>query len=85
MEDVRTETALIEQQKKITLTGVVSVDSFTSQQISLSLDSGRAFIAGEGLKIVSFSKTTGGFSAVGKIMGIRFSGKKEKFIKKLFG
>lgn len=81
----REESALIEQQKKITVTGVLSVDGFTSREIRITLDSGRAMIAGEGLKIVSFSKANGNFSAVGKIAGIRFFGRQEKLTKRLFG
>lgn len=85
MEEPRLMTALIEQQKKITVTGVESVDSFSSEQISLTLDGGRAVIAGEGLKIVDFSKTSGRFAAAGTITGIRFGKKKEKLAKRLFG
>lgn len=83
--DVRTETALIEQQKKITVTGVASVDGFDSKEIRITLESGRAVITGDGLKIVSFSKASGSFSAVGKIVGLRFFGKSEKLTKRLFG
>ncbi len=79
------QTALIEQQKKITMTGVASVDSFTERQISLSLAGGRAVISGEGLKIVSFSQSGGGFCATGKISGVQFSEKKQKIAKRLFG
>lgn len=85
MEEPRLMTALIEQQKKITVTGVESVDSFSPEQISLTLDGGRAVIAGEGLKIVDFSKMSGRFAATGTITGIRFGKKKEKLAKRLFG
>ena len=81
----RQESALIEQQKKITMTGVSGVDGFTPREIRLTLESGRAVIAGEGLKIVSFSKANGNFSAIGKIYGIRFFAKHEKPTKRLFG
>mgnify|MGYP001625061037 CR=1 FL=1 len=81
----RAETALIEQQKKITVTGVASVDGFTPREIRITLEGGRAVIAGENLKIVSFSKANGNFSATGKIAGIRFFGKSEKLTKRLFG
>lgn len=81
----RQESALIEQQKKITMTGVAGVDGFTPREIRLTLESGRAVIAGEGLKIVSFSKANGNFSAIGKIYGIRFFAKHEKLTKRLFG
>ena len=55
MEEGRPQTTLIEQQKKISLTAVESVDEFSPRQIVLTLQSGRAYIAGEGLKIVGFS------------------------------
>ena len=42
----KVQTALIEQQKKITLTGVESVDSFTEKQITLTVCGGKAIIAG---------------------------------------
>ncbi|HIY96732.1 MAG TPA: YabP/YqfC family sporulation protein [Candidatus Borkfalkia excrementigallinarum] len=85
MEDTKLQTALIEQQKKIIVTGVESVDAFSAQQITLTLDNGKAFISGDGLKIVNFSKSNGSFSAVGKVTGVRFSEKKEKLSKRLFG
>ena len=81
----RQESALIEQHKKITMTGVSGVDGLTPREIRLTLESGRAVIAGEGLKIVSFSKANGNFSAIGKIYGIRFFAKHEKLTKRLFG
>ena len=83
--DARPESALIEQQKEITMTGVSAVDGFTSREIRITLESGRAVISGEDLKIVSFSKSNGNFSAVGRIAGIRFFAKHEKLTKRLFG
>ncbi len=85
MEEMKLMTALIEQLKKVTMTGVESVDSFSPQQITLTLDGSRAQITGEGLKIADFSKTTGRFSATGKITGIRFFQKRDKITKRLFG
>ena len=85
MEDAKLQTALIEQQKKITMTGVESVDAFSDRQIALTLDNGKAVIAGENLKIINFAKSTGNFSAVGKISGVRFVSKQEKLSKRLFG
>ena len=78
------QTALIEQRKKITLTAVISVDSFTDKQILLTLDGCRAQVSGDGLKIVNFSKTSGAFSAVGRIDGLRFLHGREKALRRLF-
>lgn len=85
MDEVKQQTVLIEQQKKITMTGVESVDAFSAQQIALTLENGRAQIAGDELKIVGFSRADGNFAAVGKIYGVRFGAKRGKIIKKLFG
>ncbi len=84
MGEGRPQTTLIEQQKKISLTAVESVDAFSDRQIVLTLENGRAFIAGEELKIVGFSKSEGSFSAVGKIAGVRFCSRREKLVRKLF-
>ena len=78
------QTALIEQRKKITLTAVISVDSFTDKQILLTLDGCRAQVSGDGLKIVNFSKTSGAFSAVGRVDGLRFLHGREKALRRLF-
>ena len=85
MEENKPQTVLIEEQKKITMTGVASVDSFSAQQIALTLENGRAAVSGQDLKITNFSKTNGSFSASGKISGVRFYAKKEKIVKRLFG
>lgn len=52
----KTQTVTIEQQKKITMTSVESVDSFSTQQITLTVEGGRAVITGDALKIVNFSQ-----------------------------
>ena len=66
MDEKTVQTAVIEERKKIALTGVVSVDAFTEKQIALTLEGCRAQISGDGLKIVSFSKSSGSFAATGK-------------------
>ncbi len=78
------QTALIEEQKKISMTSVESVDSFSSQQITLTMPNGKAVIYGDGLKIVNFSKSNGNFTAEGKISGLKYLAKHEKVIKRLF-
>ena len=80
----KTQTALIEDQKKITMTAVESVDSFSTQQINLTVSSGKAVVYGVGLKIVNFSKSNGNFTAEGKISGLKYLGKHEKIVKRLF-
>lgn len=86
MEENTIQSVTIEQQKKILMSCVESVDSFTAQQITLTLTGGgRAIINGDGLKIIHFSKSNGNFGATGKISGVRFADKKLKISKRLFG
>ncbi|MBR7099714.1 MAG: YabP/YqfC family sporulation protein [Clostridia bacterium] len=72
-------TLTIEQQKKLTLTGVESVTSFSPQQINLQLAGGKLAVQGEGLKITSFSKSSGTFSASGTVYSVKYGARGGKF------
>lgn len=78
------QSVLIENQKKITLSGVLSIEGFTTQQIILELATGKAIVFGSGLKIAGFTKAGGQFIAVGSIKGMRFCNKQDKFLKRIF-
>lgn len=65
----------IEQCKKITATAIESVDSFSDKQIVMSYREGRIVVAGSGMKIINFSKTSGSFAATGEIISVRYLGK----------
>ncbi len=58
----------IEQCKKISATAISSVDSFSQHQIVLSYSGGRIVVAGSGMKIVNFSKTSGSFAATDSLL-----------------
>lgn len=66
----------VEQCKKVTASAISSVDAFSAQQIVLSYAGGRIIVSGNSMKIVNFSKTSGAFSAVGEINGVRYTGGK---------
>ena len=73
----------IEQRKSITVTAVESVTSFSEVKISLSLVGGeKMFVVGTKLKITSFSKTNGNFTAEGVVSGVSYGGK--SFTSRLF-
>ncbi|MDE5897389.1 MAG: YabP/YqfC family sporulation protein [Clostridia bacterium] len=74
----------IEQQKKITMTGVESVDAFSETAIALTVNGNRMQIAGRGLKVLSFSKGSGNFSASGDVSAVKYGGAKGKALQKLF-
>ncbi len=67
-------TLTVEQRKKIVMTGVESVNSFSPQQINLTVDGGKMTITGNDLKITNFSKTSGAFSAIGEVTSIKYGG-----------
>lgn len=74
----------IEERKRLTLSGVTAVDSFTDEKIRLKVRTGGLIITGEKLKISNFSETTGAFSCDGVISGVSLNAKKEGFVKRIF-
>ena len=73
----------IEQRKKLSVSGVESVSSFSEVKIVLTLTSGEKLqILGLGLKITGFSKSSGSFTADGEVTGLTYNGK--SFVSKLF-
>lgn len=66
----------IEQQKSVSVSGVESVRSFSPTRIELQLSGGgtRLTIAGTELKITGFSKSSGSFTATGKVESARYGG-----------
>ncbi|MDE6597619.1 MAG: YabP/YqfC family sporulation protein [Clostridia bacterium] len=74
----------IEQCRRISATAIDSVDAFSDKQIVLSYSGGRIIVAGSGMKIVNFSKTSGSFAATGDIISVRYAAKGMGLRQKLF-
>ena len=68
----------IEQKKKISMTCVASVDSFSDERITLTVGGQRVTIDGAHLKILAFSQGSGSFSATGEVKGVRYGAQKGK-------
>jgi formylmethanofuran dehydrogenase subunit C len=83
MEENKLQTLTIEQQKRLTMSGVISVDGFNEQTVTVTLNEGRMQINGDGLKVLAFSKTTGNLSIDGKIYTVKFALKKQPLMKRL--
>lgn len=66
----------LEQRKKLTLTGVESVDAFSEARIILTVSGSKVTIEGQRLKVLSFSQGTGSFSASGEVRSVRYGGAK---------
>jgi hypothetical protein len=76
MQETNKHSVLIEQKKNITVSAVESVVAFSEVKIILTLQGGgRMTVLGTGLKITSFSKTSGSFTAEGSVTGVSYGGK----------
>ena len=76
MQETNKHSILIEQRKNITVSAVESVVAFSEVKIVLTLQGGaRMSVLGTGLKITSFSKTSGSFTAEGSVTGVSYGGK----------
>ena len=83
MQDNQIHQISIEQQKKITVSGVDCVKAFSEVKIVLQLVGGeKLHVAGIGLKISGFVKASGVFTAEGEITGLSYGGK--SFAARLF-
>ena len=68
----------IEQRKKISMTGVESVDAFSESRILLTVGGVRVTIEGAHLKVLAFSQGSGNFSAIGEVSLLRYGSAKGK-------
>lgn len=74
----------IENCKRITAGGIESVLSFSPSQLVLSYQGGKIVVTGSEMKITSFSKSNGQFTADGQITGVKYCGKSAGLKQKLF-
>ncbi len=83
MQETTTNSVLtIEQNKRVTMTCVESVDSFSESAIALTVGGKRVKIEGTRLKILTFSQGSGNFAASGEVTAVRYGG--GKMLSKLF-
>lgn len=82
MREERENVLTIEQQRKITMSGVSSVDGFSETSITLTVNGKKVKIEGSGLKVLSFSEGSGNFAATGDVSSVKFGAKGR--LKKLF-
>ena len=77
MQEVKHEQSIltVEQAKKITLSGVEKVDSFSDTTIHLTVCGQKVTVTGSGFKVLAFSQGSGNFAASGNVSSIRYGGK----------
>ena len=78
------EKVVLESRKKLSMTGVSSVDGFSEQCLKLTASGNKVTVFGENLKITAFNKNSGNLVAEGVITEFRYNNKKTPLVKKLF-
>lgn len=61
---------IIENRKRLNISGVKDVSSFDDETILLDTALGKMTVKGEGLHIESFNTTTGDLTAIGKVHAV---------------
>ena len=84
MQNVELNSLQLENQKKLSMSGVISVDSFSPNQIKLSLENTSVVICGDNLKVVNFNKGQGNLMVEGNVCEIKYLNKKTALIKRFF-
>lgn len=74
----------LDNQRKLFMNGVESVDAFSERELKLTLNGNRVLVGGEGIKITAYNKGTGTLSADGRFSYIRYDEKKAPLIKRIF-
>lgn len=74
----------LEEQKKLCMTNVNSVDGFNEEIIKLTVNNRKVIIKGKNLKITQFNNANGNLTADGEFYQITYSGENVAFIKKIF-
>lgn len=83
MENIQLETLSLENQKKLNMTHVESVDGFSEQSLKLTVVGKKVTIIGERIKIVAYNKSNGVLVAEGLFNEIKYQYKKQPLIKRL--
>lgn len=81
---VENDRLILENRKKLNMTNVSSVDSYSEQVLKLSVRDSKVVINGEKLKIEAYNKASGNLIVDGTINEIRFNANKPPLVKRLF-
>ena len=81
---IEIEKVVLDARKRLTMTGVSSVDGFSEQVLNLTASGSKVRVTGENIKITSYNKATGNLTADGTFLEIKFNQKKAPLLKRLF-
>ena len=82
--NIEVQKLFLEDQKHLSLTSVIAVDSFSEQCLKLTVSGCKVVILGENLKISSFNQSAGTLSADGTVNEIKYLRKAQPLVKRLF-
>ena len=74
---------ILEARKRLSMTGVDTVDGFTEQTLRLTVSGEKLTVNGENIKIISFNKANGNLLADGIFHEIKYSKVKLPLVKRL--
>ena len=74
----------LDGRKKLSMSGVEMVDSFSDQSLKLTVSSNKVIINGDNIRITSYDKDKGLFNAEGNFLEIKYIRKKGSIVKRLF-
>ena len=81
---IESDKLILENRKRLNMTNVSSVDSYSEQVLKLSVRDSKVIINGEKLKIEAYNKSSGTLIVEGTINEIRFNVNKPPLVKRLF-
>lgn len=81
---VRPHSLLLENRKKLNLTGVESVQSFNEREVFLKLTDGVLNITGINLSVEKLNVEDGNLTVLGEISGIKYNVKKTNLLGRIF-
>ena len=81
---VEVDRIILDGRKRLSMTGVQSVDGFSEQVINLTVLGNKVRISGENIKITAYNKATQTLSADGIFNEIKYNHKKEPIVKRIF-
>lgn len=81
---IESDKLILENRKRLNMTNVSSVDSYSEQVLKLSVRDSKVIINGEKLKIEAYNKSSGTLIVDGTINEIRFNVNKPPLVKRLF-
>ena len=80
----KNEVLTVENRKKITLSCVQTVDSFSDKVLKTTVNGKTLTISGKNIKITAFNETTGVLSAIGEFDEIKYESAKVPLFKRVF-